>query len=121
MRFYIIPNPIPVKLCHKCTSIAFAGDICIAAGLKIGVELIIWLISGIAYYGNDILYLLLKIIHQHHILYDSHILLHIHIVQRDQLNVTLVTKLLQIFGKSGFGENAEVILLTLTENICIVL
>ena len=52
---------------------------------------------------------------------DSPLLSSVHIIKRNQFNLALVTKLLQIFGKSGFGENVEVILLTLTENICIVL
>ena len=47
MRLYVIPNLFPVKFCHKGAGIAFAGNICITAGIKVCVKLVIRLITGI--------------------------------------------------------------------------
>ena len=64
MRFYILPNLLPIQFSHEGAGVAFAGNVCIAAGVKVCVKLVIRLIPGIAYYGNDILNLLRKVIFQ---------------------------------------------------------
>ena len=48
VRCNIVPHLLFVEAGHKSAGIAFTGYICIVAGMKVCVELIIRLIPGIA-------------------------------------------------------------------------